>query len=354
MTFGQFDESFVSVPIIKNEKIVSVMQGIRNKKTNKVFFSHTEDTESISFFQNIIFSKRILKPLKDTAYPSNNSTSRAYWQPVTSCSTRTLIVGCTQDASGANCTPIVSTTTTCTTTYIFTNDYDDSDDGYYPPDGYTYDGTRPNVSNEEEDPCAKMSKYGKSEKTKSLMRNLKAETSSNKEKGYTLTDESNSLVETYFEGEIGNSFLDIDVSSGVNVIIHSHYTGLLSIFSPDDIFNIAGAYKGGFIRDPNNFVLGVVTDSGTQYYLIIDDLQKFSNFANMVLQYGFDIYNHMYANLSKVNQSNTNIQNEYNFLNYLKLNNSGLSVMKGDADMNSWSKIGKGDNKNEIKEDKCP
>ncbi|QDP86249.1 hypothetical protein FNJ88_12075 [Chryseobacterium sp. SNU WT5] len=154
MTFGQFDESFVSVPIIKNEKVVSVMQGIRNKKTNKVFFSHTEDTESISFFQNIIFSKRLLKPLKDTAYPSNNSTSRAYWQPVTSCSTRTLIVGCTQDASGANCTPIVSSTTTCTTTYIFTNDYDDSDDGYYPPDGYTYDGTRPNVT-DDEDPCAK-------------------------------------------------------------------------------------------------------------------------------------------------------------------------------------------------------
>ncbi|QDP86250.1 hypothetical protein FNJ88_12085 [Chryseobacterium sp. SNU WT5] len=75
-------------------------------------------------------------------------------------------VGCTGDASDSNCVPLASSTTTCTTTYIFTNDYDDSDDGYYPPDGYTYDGTRPNVSNEEEVRVRKCLNMGRIQKLK--------------------------------------------------------------------------------------------------------------------------------------------------------------------------------------------
>lgn len=229
MTFGHFDESFLRVPVVKDERVVSIMQVVRNKKTNKVHFSHTEDFESLKFFQNLIFSKRPIKPLKDSAYPKPNSTARAYWNSITSCTSRTLIVGCVYSGgTEESCIPITSTTTTCTTTYVYFNDYSDPNDGYNPPDEYNYDGTRPStsISNELNTPCSKIKKFGENQKTKDLMKNLKTETKSDREKGYTLKDNSGTLNENYFEGTPGENFMDVDVSGGVNAIIHSHYTGL--------------------------------------------------------------------------------------------------------------------------------
>lgn len=147
MTFGKFDESFLRVPVIKDNVVISIMQVVRDKELNKVFFSHTEDNESLKFFQNLIFSNRPLKPLKDSSFKNSNLTARAYWNSITTCTTRTLIVGCVYSgATEGDCIAITSTTTTCTTTYIYLNDYSsDQNDGYNPPDGYTYDGTRINL-----------------------------------------------------------------------------------------------------------------------------------------------------------------------------------------------------------------
>ena len=203
-----------------------------------------------------------------------------------------------------------------------------------------------------ETPCDKIKKFGESQKTKDLMNNLKNETKSDREKGYTLKDNSGTLNENYFEGTPGENYMDVDVSDGVNAIIHSHYTGLLSIFSPDDIFVIAAAYKGGYIKDTQNFVLGVVTDSGTQYYMVIDDLQKFSTFSDQVLINGFNIYKNMYKRLGKISENNSPALNEYNFLNYLDKNNTGLKILEGSEDMNTWKKLSKGEN-NEILKEEC-
>ncbi|WP_297984495.1 hypothetical protein [uncultured Chryseobacterium sp.] len=192
------------------------------------------------------------------------------------------------------------------------------------------------------------------------MSTLKGETKSDREKGYALKDNSGNLSESYFEGIPGENFLDVDVSGGVNAIIHSHYTGLLSIFSPDDIFVMAAAYKGGYIKDTNNFVLGVVTDSGTQYYMVIDDINKFSSFTNGLFNgssfdnISLNVYSDFYKKIAKINSANHAIINEYNFLNYLDINNTGLKVLKGSENMEEWSAIKKGDNKNEIIEEKCP
>ena len=94
MSFGNFDETFLRVPIINDQKVVSIMQAVRNKERDKVYFSHTEDKESLIFFQNLIFSKRDLKPLKDSAYPNSNPTSRAYWNAIKTCTSRKLEIGC--------------------------------------------------------------------------------------------------------------------------------------------------------------------------------------------------------------------------------------------------------------------
>ncbi|WP_297984691.1 hypothetical protein [uncultured Chryseobacterium sp.] len=261
MTFGNFDESFLRVPIIKDDKVVSTMQVVRNKETDKVFFSHTEDSESINFFQNLLFSKRPLKPLKDSAYPNSNPTGRAYWQSITTCSTRTLYVGCVSSGStSTDCVPMYKTTTTCTTTYVFINDYsDDPRGGYNPPDGYKYDGTRPRITDDEtEAPCDKIkerqvdTKY--TEKFEHL--NTNEVLSMNRERGFfeRQSPPANNLGSSFLQldGQDGTTGLSLPANlDGIIGLLHSHNDkdGVIKIFSPTDV----RTFINHFLRQSNNY-----------------------------------------------------------------------------------------------------
>lgn len=92
--------------------------------------------------------------------------------------------------------------------------------------------------------------------------------------------------------------------------------------------------------------------------MVIDDLQKFSNFADKLFNgsnfdnISLNIYSNFYEKVAKINTKNSTVQNEYNFLNYLKMNNTGLKVLKGDSEMNNWQQISTG-GKNEILTEDC-
>ena len=86
--------------------------------------------------------------------------------------------------------------------------------------------------------------------------------------------------------------------------------------------------------------------------MVIDDLQKFSTFSDQVLINGFNIYKNMYKRLRKISENNSPALNEYNFLNYLDKNNTGLKTLEGSEDMNKWKKLSKGEN-NEILKEEC-
>ena len=60
----------------------------------------------------------------------------------------------------------------------------------------------------------------------------------------------------------------------------------------------------------------------------------------------------MYKRLGKISENNSPALNEYNFLNYLDKNNTGLKILEGSEDMNTWKKLSKGEN-NEILKEEC-
>lgn len=82
------------------------------------------------------------------------------------------------------------------------------------------------------------------------------------------------------EGNLNQPFIRFELTGQIDGFVHSHYQGLLSVFSVSDIFGLAAMYKNGNIRDVNTFVIGLVTDVGTQYMMVIDDPEKFAKFAN--------------------------------------------------------------------------
>ncbi|MCL1672193.1 hypothetical protein [Elizabethkingia ursingii] len=56
MTMGQFNESYLEVPIVNQEKVVQILRVIR--KGSKVYFgSNSEERISLDFFQQLIFGK---------------------------------------------------------------------------------------------------------------------------------------------------------------------------------------------------------------------------------------------------------------------------------------------------------
>ncbi|MGL5234466.1 MAG: hypothetical protein ACRC8Z_06910 [Empedobacter falsenii] len=206
-------------------------------------------------------------------------------------------------------------------------------------------------------PCDKIKPIGKNDKSKSLMKDLKIKTSENKEHVYILNADGNNINETHFEGNEGEAGVDFNFYGQIDVFLHSHFKGLLPVFSADDILNLTYLYKNGFIKDANSFVFGLVTEN-TQYYIIIDDFESFDNFSNIVMMGGneisdsvYDYYNPVYQS-SGIKESNSVSTNEYLFLKYLEAQKSGLKLLKSDSELNDWKLLSSATN-GKINETKC-
>ena len=109
-------------------------------------------------------------------------------------------------------------------------------------------------------------------------------------------------------------------------VIHSHYVGLNSIFSPDDLQDLYNKMLVPEITD--NFFIGVVTAEGTAYILQIQDRQAFINFGNQylanddkTLKFTNKFYKGKY-NLA----SNDKVANEKNFLKMMSDFGMGVSL----------------------------
>ena len=207
-------------------------------------------------------------------------------------------------------------------------------------------------------PCEKITKIGKNSKTKDLFGLLKPKTNSTKESGYILTESGGSIYETYIEGNTGEHSINFSVNTPIDGFIHSHYIGLLSVFSVSDMFALAQLYKNGKIKDMDSFVIGVVTASNTQYMMVIDDPAKFGAFAdnlftgNQIDQKTQDLYEIIYEGYG-IKTSNTASNNEGSFLSYLQSNKTGLKLLKGDSTFGNWQILNKDSNGTVIPQN-CP
>ena len=207
-------------------------------------------------------------------------------------------------------------------------------------------------------PCEKISKVGKNIRTKDLFGILKPKVNSTKEFGYILAENSGTVSEDPIEGNTGEHSISFSVNIPIDGFIHSHYIGLLSVFSVSDMFALAQLYKSGKIKDVNSFVIGVVTASNTQYLMVIDDPTKFGAFAdnlfegNEIDQNVQNMYEFVYAGFG-IKTNNTAINNESSFLSYLQTNKTGLRLLKGDSTFSNWQILSKDSNGNVIPQN-CP
>lgn len=174
-----------------------------------------------------------------------------------------------------------------------------------------------------------------------------------REHGTILTEDNNIITPQYIKGELGLAQIKLSITNPIDGYIHSHFPGTLSVFSVSDLATLAALYKNGKIKDTGTFVMGVVTASGTQYMLTIDDPAQFGSFANNFLnannQFSDDAIKmqaYQYKQVNNISVETSAENNEINFVKFLEDNNSGLKVLKGDATFSNWSLLQKDANGN--------
>lgn len=195
-------------------------------------------------------------------------------------------------------------------------------------------------------PCEKIKAIGKHSTTRSLFENLKTKTNSTREFGEVLETSGAQINNYHVEGTDHEPGINLNISGGqIDGFIHSHYTGLLSVFSPGDLASISYLYKNNIIRDINTFVLGVVTASGTQYIMVIDNPNTFNTFAEQFLKNG-EISENFTRVWGKWNYDFYNIkedgladENELGFVKLLLDRKSGLKILKGSNNSNNWKEL---------------
>lgn len=354
MTMG-FKRNQLFVPLIQNNTVIGVMRVQRQNK--KAFYALTQDSEALKFFDIVMYNRNHdkLQPQKDEKLSENIYSKGATW----SCSKRSVITGYHMEGD----VMVMESSLINVCKYSYTGGKPYVDHLEVDTDGMEGGGGDDGEENEEEyegSPCDKITTIGKNSKTKALFKNLKGKTNLNAEHGYILnqTGYTNTINETAIEGPAGKAGINYNVSKAIDGVIHSHYQGLLPVFSAADMFAFAQLYKNGFVKDPETFVMGVVTASGTQYMMVIDDPSKFAVFAdnlysgNTFDQSAIDTYELIYS-WYKISAENTTENNEMGFYNYLEANKTGLKVLKGDNEFSNWKLIKEDANGNIISED-CP
>lgn len=111
--------------------------------------------------------------------------------------------------------------------------------------------------------------------------NTPAVTGLNYEKGFLVTDTGNYNLQV---GMANSPTIPWDIQGGTKVIglLHSHSSGLNSIFSPQDVIFMAEIFLKHFAKDPANLYFGVTSDYGSPYFIKVSDPIKFYYFADSI------------------------------------------------------------------------
>jgi hypothetical protein len=153
--------------------------------------------------------------------------------------------------------------------------------------------TSPNggVSSSSNNPCLKLDKLKSDDVFKQKMVGLKnAAEQWSFEKMHVIYDDPTpndqiSQTDNYdyedFQGDINVPEANYSGNTSMQGIIHSHYNGKVSIFSPGDLLDLYEKMKLPAITD--DFFIGLVTSEGTAYILQIQDRQAFIEFGNTYL-----------------------------------------------------------------------
>jgi hypothetical protein len=177
MTFGNFNEAYALVPVIKDNKVVLLMEAVRTG--HKVFFYEKDNKDLVDFFNLAIYSN--VTKYDEVINKNGNISSKTL--PAFVCTTRWLSIGCSDNEP--NCVPYVKSITNCEYqggTGIPPKTFDPigMDGGGDGNNGYEY----PEIP-EEIDPCKKIKSQRSNVDFYSKINVLESDTGLKKETGFT-------------------------------------------------------------------------------------------------------------------------------------------------------------------------
>jgi hypothetical protein len=141
----------------------------------------------------------------------------------------------------------------------------------------------------------------------------------------------------------GGADLNFSMSyfTGSSGFLHNHGagSGILSVFSADDIQTLYKIITQGHVSNPTSYTYAMVNQFGQGYLLVVSNLGDFNTWAATYAQSatGQNLFNSLYNNLVSANNSATT--NEDNLVALLALTGSGLTLMKSNTTNTSWSLI---------------
>lgn len=205
-------------------------------------------------------------------------------------------------------------------------------------------------NNETLTPCELGNNLASNSTFKSKMEELKnSSENDNFEKGYLMKPANSPPSYTPMQGQPNSpeiplqNYLDSS-SDQYSGLIHSHYEGKLSVFTPADLISLYVMWQYGHMTSPaQNFVMGMVSENGTTYLLVIEDTNKFFNFfVDLVEEEDpVSLLDNYFAGFSyNIDENATNTHNEESFAKLLKQLNVGLKLMKGyPENFNQWKTV---------------
>jgi hypothetical protein len=181
---------------------------------------------------------------------------------------------------------------------------------------------------------------------------LQSNTNQNREVGFYYSDtEAGTSFSGVLMGMYGVHALGfLSLSSPVDGIMHTHFTGGLSVFSPQDLVSLFQMYQNGLINNVNTFSFQIVTASGTRYSIAIENEELFLLFGSAFLT-DVNILSVYFFGLN-ITPSSSNSDNELSLLNLLEDNNSGLTLMSANDGFTEWKKLELGRN-NTVRKTTC-
>ena len=183
------------------------------------------------------------------------------------------------------------------------------------------------------DPCAKADSLGNATVFKTLMAGLHTSTDSSFEFGYFLTPNPpfTSMGITPVQGANGNHFLpDFSLNNPIYGILHSHFAGGMSIFSPADLRALYMIYKEG--NAAPGFTYAVTTQTGS-YVLDVNDVQAFLLYGDAHLQDNASFNDFQWGTYASnyISESGSHDGNEAGFLRMIANGNMGLKLLSSDG-----------------------
>lgn len=155
-----------------------------------------------------------------------------------------------------------------------------------------------------------------------------------------------------FSGDISKPQVEYPYYPQIKGIMHSHYQGLLSVYSVTDLEDIYLKLKNPLVTD--DLFSALVTKAGTRYLISISNRVKFIAFGDeylltlkkqekLAIQY--EKYN--------IDKNSTNSTNELGLMKMLTQLDVGVNVYKGNANFTDWQLLTYSSNTNKVIEIPC-